>query len=155
MENTIIQYVLYLAIVIALAIPLGNYIGKVMNGERVFLSKILLPVEKLIYKFLKIDSEEEMTWKKYGVSWHLAFNTAISFVTNTNWQAYSGEIKLSYFTQMIGLTVQNFVSAAVGISVLFVVVRGFIRTKQEGLGNFWADFTRIILYVLMPLSLHC
>lgn len=186
MENTIIQYVLYLAIVIALAIPLGNYIGKVMNGERVFLSKILLPVEKLMYKFLKIDGEEEMTWKKYGVSvlslsglsfvivfailllqgilplnpeglkgvsWHLAFNTAISFITNTNWQAYSGEVKLSYFTQMVGLTVQNFVSAAVGISVLFVVVRGFIRTKQEGLGNFWADFTRIILYILMPLSL--
>jgi K+-transporting ATPase ATPase A chain len=88
-----------------------------------------------------------------GTSWHLAFNTTVSFITNTNWQSYSGESQMSYFTQMLGLTVQNFVSAAIGISVLFALIRGFIKVKSEGIGNFWADFTRVILYVLMPMSL--
>lgn len=186
MTNTVIQYVFYVAILVLLAIPLGNYIGRVMNGEKVILTKLLLPCEKLIYRILKIDDKEEMTWKKYaagivcisgisfvvlfliimfqgilplnpqhikGASWDLALNTAISFVTNTNWQAYSGESQLSYFTQMVGLTVQNFVSAAVGIAVLFAVIRGFVKTKEDGIGNLWADITRIILYVLVPLSL--
>lgn len=88
-----------------------------------------------------------------AVNWDLAFNTAASFVSNTNWQAYSGEATLSYFTQSIGLTVQNFVSAAVGIAVLFTLIRGFMITKQETIGNFWADLTRSILYILIPLSL--
>jgi K+-transporting ATPase ATPase A chain len=186
MGNVIVQYSLYLVITVVLAIPLGKYIGKVMNGERVFLSRILIPCEKFIYRLLKIDSNEEMTWKKYtasiiwisvisfislfgilllqgvlplnperikGTSWHLAFNTTVSFITNTNWQSYSGESQMSYFTQMLGLTVQNFVSAAIGISVLFALIRGFIKVKSEGIGNFWADFTRVILYVLMPMSL--
>lgn len=186
MINTILQYILYLVILILLAIPLGKYIGKIMNGEPVFLSKVLQPCENFIYRILKVDSKENMTWKKYaasvlsisgisfvilflilllqgilplnpegvkGFSWHLAFNTAISFITNTNWQAYSGESQLSYFTQMIGLSVQNFISAAVGIAVLFAVIRGFIRTKEKGLGNFWTDFTRIILYILIPMSI--
>jgi len=88
-----------------------------------------------------------------GMSWDLALNTAVSFVTNTNWQSYSGEAQLSYLAQTLGLTVQNFVSAGVGIAVLFALIRGFTRTQGEGLGNFWADLTRIILYVLIPLSL--
>lgn len=184
--ETVIQYIIYLLILIALAIPLGRYIGKVMNGEKTFLTRIGKPCEKLIYRWLHIDESEEMTWKKYaisalvfsglflvvlfliillqgilplnpekidGISWSLAFNTAASFITNTNWQAYSGEAQLSYFTQMIGLTVQNFVSAAVGISVLFALIRGFTRVKANGIGNFFVDVTRTILYVLLPLSL--
>ncbi|WP_252234048.1 potassium-transporting ATPase subunit KdpA [Clostridium sp. ZS1] len=186
MMNLVLQYGLYILILVALAIPLGNYIGKIMNGEKVFLSKILTPCENFIYKILHIDKDEDMSWKKYsfsvlafsiislivlfllhifqgflplnpekvsGTSWDLAFNNAISFVTNTNWQGYSGESSLSYFTQMMGLTVQNFVSAAVGISVLFALIRGFIRVKQKGIGNFWMDITRTVLYILIPLSI--
>ena len=186
MTNVLLQYGLYLLILIVLAIPLGNYIGKVMNGEKVFLSKLLVPCENAIYKALRIDKEEDMGWKKYSISalafsiisfvvlfllhmcqgflplnpeklpgttWDLAFNNAVSFVTNTNWQSYSGESSLSYFTQMMGLTVQNFVSAAVGISVLFALIRGFIRAKENGIGNFWADITRTLLYILIPLSI--
>ncbi|WP_252238620.1 potassium-transporting ATPase subunit KdpA [Clostridium sp. VAP51] len=186
MMNLVLQYGLYILILVVLAIPLGNYIGKIMNGEKVFLSKILTPCENFIYKILHIDKDEDMSWKKYsfsvlafsiislivlfllhifqgflplnpekvsGTSWDLAFNNAVSFVTNTNWQGYSGESSLSYFTQMMGLTVQNFVSAAVGISVLFALIRGFIRVKQKGIGNFWIDITRTVLYILIPLSI--
>ena len=182
----ILKYGLYLIILIILAIPLGAYIARVMKGEYVFLGKLGVPCEKLIYKVLGIDSKEDMNWKKYalsvgifnlvgfillffihmmqsvlplnpqgleGTSWHLAFNNTASFITNTNWQAYSGESSLSYFTQMIGLTVQNFMSAATGIAVLFAVIRGFIQAKKEGLGNFWVDLTRSVLYVLIPLSI--
>lgn len=184
--QAILQYGFYLIILVVLAIPLGSYMGKVMNGEKVFLSKILLPCENFIYRMLKIDKKEDMHWKKYamctlafnaigfaflylllvlqrflplnpenieGNSWHLAFNTASSFITNTNWQAYSGESALSYFSQMMGLTVQNFVSAAVGIVVLFALIRGFVRVEEKGVGNFFIDMTRTILYVLIPLSI--
>ena len=82
----------------------------------------------------------------------LAFNTAVSFATNTNWQAYSGESTLSYFTQMIGLTVQNFVSAATGMAVLIALIRGLTRRTTETIGNFWVDLTRSTLYILLPLS---
>ncbi|MDU6853323.1 MAG: potassium-transporting ATPase subunit KdpA [Clostridiales bacterium] len=186
MMQAILQYGFYLIILVVLAIPLGSYMGKVMNGEKVFLSKILLPCENFIYRMLKIDKKEDMHWKKYamctlafnaigfaflylllvlqrflplnpenieGNSWHLAFNTASSFITNTNWQAYSGESALSYFSQMMGLTVQNFVSAAVGIVVLFALIRGFVRVEEKGVGNFFIDMTRTILYVLIPLSI--
>lgn len=102
-----------------------------------------------------------------GTSWDLALNTAVSFVTNTNWQAYSGENAMGYLAQMAGLTVQNFVSAAVGIAVLFALIRGLRTRKTEtsggadasatpavsGLGNFWTDATRATLYILVPLSL--
>ncbi len=88
-----------------------------------------------------------------GVKWDLSFNTAVSFVTNTNWQAYSGESTLSYLTQSLGLTVQNFVSAATGIAVLFALIRGFIKVKASGLGSFWVDMTRIIIHILIPLNL--
>ena len=184
--STMIQYVLYLAILVVLAIPLGVYIKNVMSGEKTFLSKVLTPCENLIYKVMRVDREEQMTWKKYavsvmifsgiglvflfllqllqgvlpgnpqnlsGVKWDLAFNTAVSFVTNTNWQAYSGESTLSYLTQAMGLTVQNFVSAATGIAVLFAMIRGFVRRQTDSLGNFWVDMTRIIIHVLIPLNL--
>jgi K+-transporting ATPase ATPase A chain len=87
-----------------------------------------------------------------NVPWDLALNTAISFVTNTNWQAYAGETTMSYFTQMAGLAVHNFLSAATGIAILIAVARGFKRSSSKSLGNFWADVTRATLYVLMPLS---
>lgn len=185
MTYTILQYLIYLVILIVLAIPLGSYIGKVMNEEKVFLSKLLYPCEKFIYKVMKVKSDEEMNWKKYiysvlvfngigliflfllqlfqghlignpqklsGVPWDLSLNTAISFITNTNWQAYSGESTLSYLTQALGLTVQNFVSAATGIAVLFALIRGFIKVNSKGLGSYWVDMTRIILYILIPLN---
>jgi len=88
-----------------------------------------------------------------NVSWHSSINTAISFMTNTNWQGYSGETTLSFFVQMIGLTVQNFVSAATGIAVLIALTRGISRKCTDQLGNFWVDLTRSVGYVLLPLSM--
>ncbi|AIL60967.1 potassium-transporting ATPase subunit KdpA [Pseudomonas alkylphenolica] len=88
-----------------------------------------------------------------GQEWSLAFNTAVSFVTNTNWQAYSGEASVSYLSQMIGLTVQNFVSAATGLAVLVALCRGIARRSAHTLGNFWVDMTRATLYGLLPLCL--
>lgn len=181
-----VKYLGYLIILIALAVPLGFYINKVMSGKKVFLSKILEPCENFIYKMLHVKKDEEMSWKKYlvsvimfsifglvivfllqilqgilpgnpakikGTTWDLALNTAISFVTNTNWQAYSGESGLSYLTQTLGLTVQNFVSAGTGIAVLYALIRGFTKIKAKGLGNFWVDLTRSVIYILMPLSI--
>src|SRR3954463_5867200 len=83
----------------------------------------------------------------------LAFNTAISFVTNTNWHAYSGESTLSYFVQMAALTVQNFASAAAGIAIAVALIRGFARQEKKTIGNFWVDVTRATVYVLLPLSI--
>ncbi len=88
-----------------------------------------------------------------GVSPDLAFNTAVSFITNTNWQAYGGESTMSYLTQMTGLTVQNFVSAAQGMAILIALIRGFTRRTTKTIGNYWVDMTRSILYILLPLSL--
>jgi K+-transporting ATPase ATPase A chain len=88
-----------------------------------------------------------------NVSWHSALNTAVSFVTNTNWQGYAGETTMSYFTQMIALTVQNFVSAATGIAVILALIRGISRKTTDKIGNFWVDLTRSILYILLPLSI--
>ncbi|WP_284693910.1 potassium-transporting ATPase subunit KdpA [Paraclostridium ghonii] len=184
--SIVIQVIVFIAVVILLAKPLGIYISKVFKNERVFLTKILEPIEKFIYKVLRIKKDEEMTGKEYilsiisfsvislifviilqmiqyilplnpeklkNIDWKLALNTASSFVTNTNWQAYSGESTLSYLTQMIGLTVQNFLSAAVGISVLMVLIRGFKRSKCNNIGNFWVDLTKSTLYILLPLSM--
>jgi len=86
-------------------------------------------------------------------SWHLALNSAVSFVTNTNWQNYSGELTASYFTQMVGLALHNFVSAATGMAVVIALIRGFVRRKTSMLGNFWVDMTRSVLYILLPISL--
>ena len=91
--------------------------------------------------------------KLSGVRWDTALNTAISFVTNTNWQAYGGESTMSYLTQMLGLTVQNFISAAVGIAPMLALIRGFTRKNASTLGNFWVDSTRAVLYVLLPISI--
>ena len=179
--TAVIQYILYLVILVALAVPLGAYIKKVMNGEKTFLSRVLTPCENLVYKVMRVNRDEQMNWKQYtvsvlifsgiglvflfllqilqgvlpgnpqglpGVKWDLSFNTASSFVTNTNWQAYSGESTLSYLSQSLGLTVQNFVSAATGIAVLFALIRGFIQVKTSGLGSFWVDMTRIILSLI-------
>jgi K+-transporting ATPase ATPase A chain len=88
-----------------------------------------------------------------AVSPDSSFNTAISFITNTNWQGYGGESTMSYLTQMLGLTVQNFVSAATGMAVLIALIRGFARQNAEAIGNFWVDLTRSTLYILLPLSI--
>ncbi|KNC94608.1 potassium-transporting ATPase subunit KdpA [Trabulsiella odontotermitis] len=88
-----------------------------------------------------------------GLSWHLALNTAVSFVANTNWQSYAGETTMSYLSQMAGLTVQNFLSAATGIAVIFALTRAFARQSVTTLGNAWVDLTRITLWVLLPLAL--
>jgi len=103
---------------------------------------------QLIQEYLPLNTEQLQ-----NVSWHSAFNTSVSFMTNTNWQGYSGENTLSYLTQMLGLTVQNFVSAATGIAVLLALIRGISRKAMDKLGNFWVDITRSILYVLLPLSI--
>lgn len=184
--NLILQYSAYLLLLIVLAVPLGRYISRAMEGKRVFLSRIAAPCERGLYKLLRIDPAENMGWKKYagcalafnacglvvlflmlkfqnllpwnpqgaeGMSWHLAFNTAASFVTNTNWQTYSGEAALSNFSQAMGLTVQNFVSAACGIAVLFALIRGFLHVREKGVGSFWVDLTRAVLYIMLPISL--
>jgi potassium-transporting ATPase potassium-binding subunit len=109
---------------------------------------ILLFLLQILQSYLPLNPE-----KLPNVSWHLSFNTAMSFVTNTNWQSYSGENTLSYLVQMAGLTVQNFVSAATGISVVLALMRGLTGKTTDALGNFWADMTRIVLYVLLPLSI--
>lgn len=186
MRFTIIQDLVFILLFVGLSFPLGNYIYKVMGGEKVFLTRIISPIERSLYKAMGIKSEDEMSPKQYAIailefsviglifvflmqmiqgvlpfnpenlgatSWHLAFNTAASFVSNTNWQAYSGESTLSYLTQSIGLTVQNFVSAATGIAVLFALIRGFVSRNKTTIGNFWHDLTRVTLYVLIPLSL--
>jgi len=185
MNYEVLQDVVFLVILIGLSVPLGLYINKVMTGQKVFLSRILVPVEKRFYKLMGVGENTEMRAKEYavavlvfsffsflavflvqllqgilplnpegfsGVKWDLAFNTAASFVSNTNWQAYSGETSLSYFTQMTALTVQNFLSAAVGVAVLFALIRGFILKKEKTIGNFWHDLTRVVLYVFIPLS---
>ena len=109
---------------------------------------ILLFLIQIFQSYLPFNTE-----KLPNVSWHLAFNTAMSFTTNTNWQSYSGENTLSYFVQMLGLTVQNFVSAATGIAVVLALIRGLTRKTTDNLGNFWTDMTRTVLYVLLPLSI--
>lgn len=181
-----IQIIVYFIILIALTKPLGTYIAQVYNGERSFLSPILAPVERLIYRLTGVAPDDEMDWKTYLVAMLLfnfvgiaflylllrlqgsfalnpqhagafspdqALNAAVSFVTNTNWQNYSGEQNASYLTQMIGFTVQNFLSAATGMAILAAFIRGFARYKSKTLGNFWADLTRSTLYVLLPSSI--
>ncbi len=107
----------------------------------------------LLYAILRLQGVLPMNPQGFaGVSPHLAFNTAVSFVTNTNWQAYSGESTMSHLTQLAGLTVQNFLSAAAGIAVAVAFARGFARRGAGQLGNFWVDMTRATLYVLLPIS---
>ncbi len=181
----LLQLIFFLGILTSLAYFLGNYFFKVISGERNLLSPIFKTPEKIIYKILRVDINEQMEWKTYvfsvivfsffslifvlviqlfqlllplnpqnlsNVEFYLALNTAISFITNTNWQAYSGETTLSYFSQMVALTVQNFVSAAAGISVLLALARAISSRKEKTIGNFWVDLTRSTLYLLLPLS---
>jgi K+-transporting ATPase ATPase A chain len=183
--NELFQLVLYFGLLIGLAPLLGGFMARVFQGERTFLSGILGPVERWVYRLGGIDTNEEMSWKRDfwavlifnvvgiitltalemtqawlplnpqkfpNVPWALALNTAISFITNTNWQAYSGESTMSYLTQMAGLTVHNFLSAATGIAILVTFARGLKRASSRTLGNFWVDLTRTTLYVLLPFS---
>ncbi|WP_208558955.1 potassium-transporting ATPase subunit KdpA [Marinilactibacillus kalidii] len=127
-----------------------------MTAKKYAISVLLFSIVGLFFVFIVQLAQRFLPFNPEnieGTSLDLAFNTAASFVSNTNWQAYSGETGLSYFTQSIGLTVQNFVSAASGIAVLFVLIRGFILKQKHTVGNFWVDLTRITLYVLMPLSI--
>jgi K+-transporting ATPase ATPase A chain len=176
------------AVAILLARPLGGYMRKVMEGERVLLSPILRPVERGIYKIMRVDETVEQRWPAYAVSVlifsfvcilalylqqrlqtylplsqtgasgvgnvnpDLAYNTAVSFDTNTNWQNYLGEQTMTYLSQMAGLAVRNFVSAATGIAVAIALVRGLVRKSMPTIGNFWVDLTRSTLYILLPIS---
>ncbi len=107
----------------------------------------------VLYLLLRTQSIQPLNPEGFGSGpWNLSFNTASSFTSNTNWQYYGGETTLSYFVQMVGLTVQNFVSAAVGIAALAAVIRGFAARSGAALGNFWTDLIRISLYVLLPIS---
>lgn len=181
-----IQIGIYFVILLLLVKPLGLYMAKVYQGESTFLDRPIRPLERLIYRMLGVNPEDEMDWKNYALALlifsavsflvvyllqrlqglfplnpqkfgattpGLSFNTAISFVTNTNWQNYGGETTLSYLTQMVGLTVQNFVSAAAGMAVLIAFIRSLARRQTRKLGNFWVDLTRGTLYVLLPMSI--
>lgn len=181
-----IQIILFIALLIGLTPLLGNYMNLVFTGRNHFMKPVFGWLERLTYRFIKVDPNEETNWKSYtfgllmfnligflfvfliqltqailplnpaplsNVSWHSAFNTAVSFMTNTNWQGYAGETTLSFFVQMVGLTVQNFVSAATGIAVLLALIKGISRRTTDKLGNFWVDLTRSTLYVLLPLSI--
>jgi len=180
------QIALVLLAVLAVSLPLSSYMAHIFAGERTFLSPVLAPVERGLYRLAGGESTQEQNWLNYtlallafslagfvslyalqrlqgylplnpqhfdGVAPDLAFNTAVSFVTNTNWQNYSGETTMSHLTQMLGLTVHNFLSAATGLAVAFALMRGFARTSSATLGNFWVDVTRITLYLLLPLAL--
>lgn len=182
--NGWVQVILYCAIVVALAKPLGWHMTRVFNGERTVLSLVLRPVEFALYRLAGVDEKREQDWLAYTVAmllFHvggfallyallrlqqalpfnpqdmsavppdLSFNTAVSFLTNTNWQNYGGESALSYLVQMAGLTVQNFVSAAVGIAIAVALIRGFARASARTVGNFWVDLVRCTLYVLLPI----
>ena len=178
-----LMFIVYLALLLALAYPLGLWIARVADPETLPMAGVL---EKPLYRLAGVKAEEGMTWSTYAiallvfnligvlfvygiqrlqnllplnpqnmaaVSADSAFNTAISFATNTNWQGYSGESTMSYLTQMLALAVQNYLSAATGIAVVFVLIRAFVARSAKTLGNFWVDLTRVTVYVLLPLSI--
>ena len=182
----VLLIMLFLLILTIAAIPIGKYMSKVLTGKKTFMTPVIQPLEKLVYRICSIDENQEMTWKRYAyallifniigitflfvlqliqnflplnpaqmssVRWDTAINTAISFATNTNWQSYAGESTMSYLTQMLGMTVQNFLSASVGIAALLALIRGFTRQKSTTIGNFWVDITRTALYILLPLAI--
>jgi K+-transporting ATPase ATPase A chain len=183
--NGVLQLVLYVVVLLALARPLGAYMARVYQGRPFGLDRALGWLERLVYRLSGVDPNREMGWKTYAlaallfnclglfavyllqrfqgilplnpqgmaaVSPDSSFNTAVSFATNTNWQGYGGESTMSYLTQMLALTVQNFVSAATGMAVLVALIRGFARRNSQVIGNYWVDLTRSTLYVLLPLS---
>ena len=180
-----IQIIFFFIVLILLVKPLGGYMARVYLGEHTFLTRILGPVEKLIYRLAGMDPGQEMDWKDYAMAmlffnligivflyllmrvqvWlplnpqgsgavapDLSLNTAVSFVTNTNWQNYGGESTLSYLTQMLGMTLQNFFAAATGMAILVAFIRGFTRKNTRELGNFWVDLVRSSLYILLPIA---
>ena len=173
----------FVAILFALAKPLGLWMFALYEGRATPLHRLLGLVERGFYRLAGIDPTEEQGWRRYAVhmllfnlalllltyavlrlqavlplnprglagqSPDLAFNTAVSFTTNTNWQSYAGET-LSGLSQMLGLTIHNFLSAATGIAIAFALFRGFARREAKGVGNFWADMTRVTIYLLLPL----
>jgi K+-transporting ATPase ATPase A chain len=179
----------YLLAVTAVAYPLGRYMAAVYTGTNRRTSRLLGPLERLVYRILRVDPIVEHGWKPYlvgllafnavgfvvlylllraqgvlplnpqglpGVSPWIAFNTAISFTTNTNWQVYGGENTMSYLSQMAGLAVQNFVSAGVGMAAAAALIRAIVRrhdsTKAGLIGNFWVDLTKSVLYILVPIA---
>ena len=178
--NGVLQLVVYVVVLLALAKPLGAYMARVYEGRPLALDRLLGWLERLIYKLSGVRPGNEMGWKTYAATMLLfnlagvlvvyalqrlqgllplnpqqlgavspdsSFNTAVSFATNTNWQGYGGETTMSYLTQMVGLTVQNFASAASGMAVLVALIRGFARRSAETIGNFWVDLTRTTLLV--------
>ena len=178
----ILQVALYVALLILLTPPLGAYMAKIYSGRLSWLGPAekaayrligvnpaqemtwpqytlalvafnLLGFGVLLAILLSQGALPLNPQRVAGMKFPLAFNTAISFMTNTNWQAYSGEAALSYFSQMVGLNFQNFVSAATGLAAFAAVARGFARQSTQTLGNFWADLVRSTLYILLPLSL--
>ncbi len=184
--NGWIQIALFCAAIMVCVKPLGLYMARLFDGERTFLSPLLLPVERGLYRLCGVKPDEEQHWTSYTIAMlafsiagfvslygllrlqgmlpfnpqglgaatpDLSFNTAISFVSNTNWQSYGGESTLGYLVQMLGLTVHNFVSAATGIALALALIRGFARRSARTVGNFWVDMTRATLYLLLPLSL--
>ena len=183
--NALAQFAIFLVVLMLLAKPLGEYLGKVLERDTTPLDRVVGPIERGLYRLAGITGNDRMDWKAYAfavllfnfmgilvvfllqkfqavlpmnpqglpaVPTALAWNTAVSFVTNTNWQAYSGETTLSHFTQMAGLTVQNFLSAATAMGVMAAFARGIRRRKATNLGSFWVDVTRCTLYVLLPLA---
>jgi potassium-transporting ATPase potassium-binding subunit len=181
-----LQLAVFLAVLTAIVPLLGGYMARVFSGERVFLTPVVGPVERLLHRILRVDVAAGQDWKRYARSllifsglfwlalylilrtqplhpfnpqgfhsgtWDVTFNTTSSFLTNTNWQFYGGETTMTYFSQMAGLAVQNFVSAAVGIVVVIALIRGIAARSGRSLGNFWQDLIRALLYVLLPLAL--
>jgi len=186
--NSVVQVLIFLALVLLITKPMGLYLTAVFSGRRTWLSPVLVPVERVIYRLCGVNPEEEQKWTGYVIAmllfsvagmlllyllertqqWHpaflnpqglgpveqrLAFNTAASFTTNTNWQNYTGEQTMTYLTQMAGLAYHNFVSAATGIVLAVALVRGLSRRSAQHLGNFWVDLTRCTLYILLPISI--
>ncbi|MFE2093266.1 potassium-transporting ATPase subunit KdpA [Streptomyces sp. NPDC059460] len=181
MNDTLAGWLQVIALMVALALsfrPLGDYMARALTGERhwraerliyraggvngdadqkwsVYLRSVLAfsAVSVLfLYAFLRLQNHLLLSLGMKPITTDQSFNTAASFVTNTNWQSYSGESTMGYLVQMAGLAVQNFVSAAVGIAVVAALIRGFTRKKTERVGNFWVDLTRIALRVLLPLA---
>ena len=172
----------FLLVLFALARPLGSLLARMITGaplpaiarlDNGLLRMLKIPAEEMswrrylaavlllnlvglvvLFAMLMLQGLLPLNPQQLpGLSWHLALNTAVSFVSNTNWQSYAGESTLSYFSQMAGLTVQNFLSAASGIAVIFALTRAFSRQSVSTLGNAWVDITRITLWVLLPISL--
>lgn len=134
----------------------GIDVDEGMTWKRYLISMLALNMFGILALYFLLNIQSALPYNPEGmasISGDLAFNTAISFITNTNWQAYSGESTMSYFTQMVGLTVANFVSAASGMSLLIALIRGLVRFESHDLGNFWVDTVRGILYILLPLSI--